>query len=577
MKVPLAEALVRSLQTAGVKSVFGVPGGYTSALLDAFSRAGVTTVRSMHEGAAAFVAAGYAQASGQLGVTFAQSGPGTTNLLTGVAAAFMDGVPMLVLASQSPLAEYAQDGHQEARGIGRMLDQLEIFRTVAGELYRPPSATAALRCVRQAISLAMADRTPAVIDLAVDVAGAPVEFTDLEANQFMSRAHAVDHDAVAQIAKMIETARRPVLLLGDKVSHRGCTTDVAKICEEHDVAAVCADFAKGVLPEDHPLFAGVLGQSGHESAAALVRESDLVIALGARMSVQTTIGYEAGLFKRLVQVDERASEIARNYSVELGVISHIPGFLNALRLKLGGRGADRGLRARVAELRSAHATYAEAITRRSEMNTPTALRVLRECLPRETMIAGDCGLNLQYLKRHFPVYAPDGFFNLYGLAAMGAALPVGLGVKLARPTTPVVSIIGDGGIMVYPGELAVAAELGAPLVTVVMNNCGYLQVGDRLQRYFGTRNGCTLPSIDFVKMAESMGVPARRANDASELVAATDWALAQATPTLIDVTIKGDDLLDMTLPQTRALQDRLFKRDPLRPPWPFPPRTDTSE
>ncbi|HTL33409.1 MAG TPA: thiamine pyrophosphate-binding protein [Kofleriaceae bacterium] len=570
VKVPLADALVRTLHVAGVKCVFGVPGGYTSALLDALSRSGLRTIRSMHEGAAAFVAAGHAQASGQLAVTFAQSGPGTTNLLTGVAAAFMDGVPMLVLASQAPADEYAQDGHQEARGVGRMIDQLEVFRTASGQLYRPPTAKAALRCVRQAVSLALADRTPTVIDLAVDVAGLPVEITDLTANQFVTRAQAVDLDAVARVATMIREARSPVLLLGDKMAHRDCTSELAKLSEEHDVAVVCVDFAKGALPEDHPMFAGVLGQSGHESAAELVRESDLVIALGSRMSVQTTVGYEQGLFRRLVQIDERASEIARNYHVELGAVSHLPGFLRQLLLALGARGAERGLRARVAELRSKHATYAEEITRRKELNTPTALRVVRERLPRETLITGDCGLNLQYLKRHFPVYAPDGFFNLYGLAAMGSALPVGVGVKLARPTTPVVAIIGDGGIMVYPGELAVVAELGLPLVTIVMNNRGYVQVGDRLDRYFGTRNACTLPLVDFVKMAESMGVAARRAADPSALAEAVDWALAQTTPTLIDVTIEGDNLLDMTLPQTRALQDRLFKREPLRPPWPFP-------
>jgi thiamine pyrophosphate-dependent acetolactate synthase large subunit-like protein len=124
--------------------------------------------------------------------------------------------------------------------------------------------------------------------------------------------------------------------------------------------------------------------------------------------------------------------------------------------------------------------------------------------------------------------------------------------------------------MVYPGELAVAAELGANLVTIVMNNRGYLQVGDRLERYFGTRHGCGLPEVDFVKMAESMGVLARRAEDPASLADVVDWALAQTRPALIDVTITGDNLLDMTLPQTRVLQDKLFKRDPLRPPWPFP-------
>ena len=481
MKITMAEAMVRSLQAAGADCAFGVPGGYTSSLLDALDRSGMRTVRGMHEGGAAFMSAGYTQASGKLGVTFGQSGPGITNLVTGVAAAFMDSVPMVVIASAAPVGEYAKDGHQESRGIGLMLDQLEMFRTMARQLYRPPNPLAALRSLRQAVSLAVAERTTTVIDLGVDLANAQLEMTDLEGRNFVARSEAIDVDAVEQVAELIRTAKLPVLLIGDKIAHRGATLDLLKLCE-HDIAVVCADFAKGVIPEDHPMFAGVLGQSGHESAAEIVREADVVIALGARLSVQTTVGFEEGLFKRLIQVDEEASEIARHYAVDLGVVSNLPRFVRALAQRLT-EPADRGMRAKIAALRTKHAVYGEDITRRDEMNTPTALRVLRERLPREALICGDCGLNLQYLKKHFPIYAPDGFFNLYGLAAMGAAIPVSLGVKLARPDEPVVAVIGDGGMMVYPGELAVAAELGLNTITVVMNNRGYLQVGDRLQNY----------------------------------------------------------------------------------------------
>jgi len=569
LSLTVAEALVRTISVAGVRCAFGVPGGYTSNILDALERSGMRTIRCMHEGSAAFAAAGYAQASGELGVTFAQSGPGVTNLATGVAAAFMDSVPMLVVASQASLGDYGRDGHQECRGIGRSIDQLELFRTMAHQLYRPPTAVTAMRSIRQAVSVALTERAPTVIDLAVDLSSSRIDFEDLEPHQFVVRSHPVDHDAVQQVTRMMRAARRPVLLLGDKIAHRGATADIANICEEQDVAVVCADFAKGVLPENHALFAGVLGQSGHESAAELVRESDLVIALGTRMSLQTTISFEPGLFKRLVQIEEQASEIARHYSIELGAVSDLRGFVRALRIQLGDGGIDRGARERVAALRAKHAVYDEDISRRAELNTPSALRVLRERLPRETLIAGDCGLNLQYLKRHFPIVAPDGFFNLYGLAAMGAAVPLSIGVKLARPTTPVVAIIGDGGMMVYPGELAVAAELGLNTITVVMNNRGYLQVGDRLANYFGTRNGCTMPHIDFVQLAAAMGCGARRVDERAELASAIEWALAETRPTLIEVMTEGDDLYDMTMPQTRAAQDKWFKRDPLVPPWPF--------
>ena len=266
--------------------------------------------------------------------------------------------------------------------------------------------------------------------------------------------------------------------------HRGASAELLALCEEQEVPVATVDFAKGAIPEDHPLSLGVLGSCGHESAESYFEHADLVIALGTRMSSQTTLDFDVATFPNLVHIDEIAEEPGRNMPLRLGIVSNLAAAAAALRVASGER-FQRGSAERVRALRERHHVYATLkIACRRAGQSPAVLVAMRKVLPRETLVVGDSGLTLQYLKHFFPVYSADGFYALYSMAPMGSGLPLAIGVQLARPDDVVLCVIGDGGTLVHLSELAVAAHYGLPLIVVIINNNGYKQVGDRMAKYW---------------------------------------------------------------------------------------------
>ena len=253
----------------------------------------------------------------------------------------------------------------------------------------------------------------------------------------------------------------------------------------------------------------------------------------------------------MIQIDEIAADLGRNFPLELGILGDIGPSVIALREALAGHAIDRPVEQRVAACRRKYQTYAEPLAtegRGDELGTAHALHVVRQHVPREALVCGDSGLNLQYLKRFFPVLAPDGFFCFYGWAAMGSGLPVAIGVQAARPDAVVVLVIGDGGFLVHTGELQVMAEYKLPVVCVVLNNAGYQQVAMYMDRYVGSTYGCPIQEIDAAKIAESFGCEGYRARTSNELAHAIDAAVANRRPAVIDVKVTGENLDDLLLP-----------------------------
>lgn len=559
---------MRSLIREGVDTAFGVAGGYLSAFLDAMRRSGGRVVTNLHEGAAGFAAAGYTMACGKLGVVYTQSGPGVTNAVTGVAAAFMDSVPQLLLATQAPTNLYGRDGHQETTGATFGIDQLDLYRSAAALCLRPPTGDAMIRSARRAFAATQVRRSTAVLEVGADLWMQRVDHDDLAPEQYRPMSSPVDVAAIEQVAALLRAARAPALLVGHRAVHRGTAAELVALCEEQDLPCATVDYAKGAIPEDHALSLGVLGSCGHESAARYFQEADLVIALGTRMSTQTTFDFDAARFPSLVHIDEIAEEPGRNLPLRLGIVSDLPGAVRALRAAAGPP-VQRGSAPRVRALRREHHVYV-APGDRPPTSTPAVLAAIREVAPRGTLVTGDSGLTLQYLKHFFPVHAADGFFALYSLAPMGSGLPLGIGVQLARPDEPVLCVIGDGGALVHLSELAVAAHYGLPLVTIVINNDGYKQVGDRMERYQTQAYGCALPPVDFLAAARACGCDAYQAHDAEGAAAAVRTALDRRKAALVEIKVTGDNLFDITPERIRQWWDRMFQSTAGSADWPFP-------
>ena len=516
------------------------------------------------------MASGYTMASGKLGGVFAQSGPGVTNTITGIGAAFMDSVPQVILGTQAPLGHFAKNGHQECRGFGRSFSQLDSIQPLVAQTYSPPTAGSAVTCARQACALALSKRTTTYLELPADILGKQVEITDLKREQFIPENQAVDLNAVRRITDLIADSNSPVFLFGDNLIHRGLTEQLRVLVEENNIGFVTTDFAKGVVPEDSPMCGGIMSISGKEHTRQLVENSDLVVAIGARLSVQSTLNFSADLYKRLVEIDEDPANLNHHYPTLFSASSYLPGFINALTLKVSKKGKNDPILKQIKEKEEKIRNLNHFEMRTSKTFTTTnVLRALRQKLPRDINVVGDSGLNLQFLKRDFPIYKPDGFYNLYGLAAMGAALPLAAGVALAKPNDLTVCVIGDGGILVYLSELALVKELNLRLAVIVINNIGYRQVGDRLKRYYAIDGGCELPQIDLIAAAGSLGINGVRVDNMEKLKSAMDSNLMDKGPVLIEVIVENDSLYDITPPHLQKLHDQLFYKGEDKSIWPF--------
>jgi acetolactate synthase I/II/III large subunit len=557
-----ADAIVRTLkEEEQVEIVFGICGGYLFWLLHAFDKAGVRTIPSRHEGAAAFMAAAYAQASGRLGVVFGQ-GPGATNLMTGVASAYCESTPLLAIASQAPQANYAGDAHQEATGSNMGIDQADAFRPLVREVFRCPSSTSALRTLRRALAIAHGERGPVMIEWPANILGEEGTFEPVPSHVTRAEPRRVDVEGVAELAALIAKAARPVLVIGSRATHRGLASDLRALVEQASLPFGVTDFAKGIIPEDHPLCLGVLGPSGHESLHTYLESADLVITLGARLDSKSTMNYTTGMFPNLVQIDEIAAEIGRSLPLKLGILGDIPATTRALADALRSHTVERPAATWAAEARKKHRTYNDplALEPANEMTSPSVIHALRECMPRETLVVGDSGMNLSFLKRFFPVFAPDGFYCFYGFAAMGSGLPVAMGVQIARPDDVVMLVIGDGGLLVHIGELQVMAEYNLPVVIVCLNNASYWQVEAYMQFATGSKYGCPIQEIDAAAIARSFGCEGYTVRSLAELATATKKAVAKRRPTVIDVKVTGDKLEDVMLARSVAMVSKNYGR-----------------
>jgi acetolactate synthase-1/2/3 large subunit len=384
----------------------------------------------------------------------------------------------------------------------------------------------------------------------------------------------VDIAGVARIAAALTAARQPVLVVGNKLMHLRAGEDIVAVCERYAMPFTTVDYAKGVVPEDHPLALGVLGQAGHASVTDYLREADLVLLAGVRMTHATTIRYSPEFFKNAVYITDDPREIGRVLPARDGLVGCPRATLRALAEAGRSARTGRDVRARIAELRAQHQVY-DAASERAE-TTPLRLarvfRVLRESVPRDTLIVSDVGLNALALKRHFPVYAADGFYALYAMAAMGSGLPMSLGVQLARPDAKVVSVIGDGGFLVYLGELSVAAQHGLPVVTIVLKDNQWSSVGDRQQAFYGHRYGTTIYNGDYAKLAESFGCLGYHVENGEQLARALERALAARRPTVIEVDVDPTEMMtDYLAPQLTSFFSEVYGGAKAKvDTWPFP-------
>ena len=530
-----AQALVESLERAGVEVVFGYPGGNVLDIFDALPEGRFDFVLGRHEQGCVHMADGYARALGRPGVVVVTSGPGLTNTITGLGTANMDGVPMVLVCGQVPLDQIGTDAFQEADTTG-------LTRAVSKHNFLVHSADEIPETVAQAFYIATHGKPgPVVIDIPRDIQEA---FTAAQyPERVVLRSYHPEVTAstsqVNRLAKLLNEAKRPVIYAGGGVIAAEAAEDVRSLAHKAGVPVATTLMGIGSTDADDPLALGLAGLHGTYVANAAIANADVILALGVRFNDRVT-GKVAKYAKKakIVHVDCDPASINKNVSVHLGIVADVKDLLATVNSRI--RPAERAeWRASVAAWRGTKSVAAPKS--KGALSPADVVASVARVSRGDERIVTDVGQHQVWAAKGFPHRLPRHFISSGGMGTMGFGIPAAIGVAIAKPGERVVAVLGDGGAQMTAEELIVAAERKLPIAFIVFRN-GALGLVRQMQRrekggrYFAT----DLKSPDFVKLAAAYGVRSVRAADAKSLDAAVAKALKAHGPTLIEVEVEKE-------------------------------------
>jgi len=536
-----SRALIKALEREGVDVVFGIPGGAIMPVYDELLNSGLRHVLARHEQSAAHMADGYARASGRVGVCMATSGPGATNLLTGVATAYLDSTPLVAITGQVPTHMMGRDAFQEIDAVG-------IYTHVTKYSFQPQRPEEIPWTVRAAFFLASTGRTgPVHIDLPKDVQTGEAEMAFPDAVEIRGYRPRVPPDpaAVARALDMLLESERPIILAGGGVIKSGAHDYLLQLAESALIPVASTLMGKGAIPEDHPLALGLVGMHGTVQANKLVNEADLILAIGVRFSDRTTMevrGFAPDA--RIVHFDVDPTEVSKNVRASHAVIGDLRSSLKLLlemfreRARTGNWGAWRR---RVNEVSSEWRD--RILGTKSEFSPPYLLKAMREVLPPGAIVATEVGQNQMWAALYFRALRPRTFITSGGLGTMGFGFPAAIGAKAARPDVPVVDIAGDGSFMMTMNSLATSIDEKLPVIVVILNNSSLGMVAQWQRLFYNRRYAATLfgANPDFVRLAESFGAEGVRVYSLDEFRSALARAMRTEVTTVIDVPIHPEE------------------------------------
>jgi acetolactate synthase-1/2/3 large subunit len=534
-----AQLLWHALLGEGVTTVFGYPGGVVLPAYDALLETPIRHVLVRHEQGAVHMADGFARASGRVGVALATSGPGATNMVTGMATAMLDSSPIVCITGQVTSAVLGTDAFQETdiTGITMPITKHNYLVTEAGTI---------LDSVHEAFFLARSGRPgPVHIDVTKDalVGHAAVREPRPPACHARHALPPLDHAALERATEMIRHAHQPVILAGHGATISGAEDTVRAIAERCQIPVAVTLLGLGAFPCDHPLYLGMMGMHGTAWANQSIQEADLLLAFGMRFDDRVT-GRTAKFAPRAwrIHVDIDPSEIDKNVRADLALVGDLRQVLDALLPQLPPAEHRHWLDHVNARK---HAARTHEILRRpasGPLRGPEVIDALRRTTGGNALIVADVGQNQMWTAQYYPPSGPRQLITSGGLGTMGFALPAAIGARLARPDGAVWAVAGDGGFQMTMAELATLQQEQLDVKIAILNN-GYLGMVRQWQELFydGRTETSRLSSPDFVRLAGAYGIPALRIEERAEL----DDALARAHATpgavLVELRIAPED------------------------------------
>jgi acetolactate synthase-1/2/3 large subunit len=538
-----AKALIHALEKEGVDVVFGLPGGANLPIYDALVGANLRHILVRHEQSAAHMADGYARIKRNAGVCFATSGPGATNIITGIATAYADSSPIVAVTGQVPLAMIGKDAFQETDIIG-------IANPCTKYSFQPRAAGEIPEAVKKAFFIAESGRPgPVLVDIPKDVqqATAEMKFPDLIKVRGYNPVVDADLSELGRAVDLLFKAERPIIMAGGGVILSGAFSELQALAELLMIPVVTTFKGKGAFPENHPLAMGPIGMHGHAEANKIILEADLILAIGARFSDRSVGRFdEFGKGINIVHMDIDPAEIGKNKSVDVAIVGDVRSSLRTLVKMLSKKVAkkrdpDNPWLKRRKELIQYYSETLKDYPR--EITAKKSLKKLRELLPPNAIVTTEVGQCQMWASLYFDVIAPGTFFSSTGLGTMGFGFPASIGAKAARPSVPVVDIAGDGSFNMTENSLAVSVLDKLPVIVFLMNNymLGMVAQWQRTfysRRYSGVhQHNCP----DYIKIAEAYGAQGIRAQSMQELEKAIKSAIKGDMATVIDIPIDPDE------------------------------------
>lgn len=541
------KALLEALKKENVSTIFGIPGGSTLPLYDELCQFDIRHILCAHEQSAAHMADGYARASGKTGVCLATSGPGATNLVTGIATAYIDSSPIVALTGQVARPMIGKDSFQETDIIG-------ITTPITKHSFQPLHASEIPKVVKEAFYIAATGRPgPVLIDLPKDVQIETSEMTfpkEVKIRGYHPQIK-ISSDQIRNAVQLILKSKKPILLAGGGIHISKAYQELFELSNMLQAPVATSLMGKGVFPENHPLSLGLVGMHGSPEANRLVMDSDLVIAVAFRFSDRTTGNVEEFcLDSKMIHIDIDDAEIEKNRYVDIAVVGDAREILQEIMQQLltSNKKERNDWVKRVVAVKESLKPFIEK--HYDGFKPPAILRALREVLPDNAIVTTEVGQNQMWAALYFKVITPRSFISSGGLGTMGFGFPASLGVKVAVPDSVVVDIAGDGSFCMTSNSLATAVSEKIPVIILVLDNQRLGMVA-QWQRLFYDRRcfAVHLQNPDFIKLARAYGADGMLVQDLTELRKAVKDAIKNDVPTVIDVPISPEeDVMPMVPP-----------------------------
>ena len=535
MQLTGSEILVECLKEQGCDTIFGYPGGSVLNIYDELYRHKdeINHVLTSHEQGAAHAADGYARATGKVGVCLATSGPGATNLVTGIATAHMDSVPMVAITGNVTVPLLGKDSFQE-------VDIAGITMPITKHNFIVKDVNKLADTLRRAFTIAKTGRPgPVLVDIAKDVTANKAEYTKVVPEEVKRVSETIENEDVKKVLKLIHKSQKPVIFVGGGAVLSEAEKELAEFVKKVDAPVTDTLMGKGAFDGENPYYTGMLGMHGTKTANLSVTQCDLLIAIGVRFSDRVT-GNVKKFAKdaKIVQIDIDPAEINKNVIVDQSIIGDVREVLKVVNAQLEKQDHSQWIE-HVMEMKKAYPlTY-----HKEKLSGPYIIETLYELTKGDAIITTEVGQHQMWAAQFYKYKYPRTFLTSGGLGTMGYGLGACIGAKYGCPNKTVVNIAGDGCFRMNMNEIATAARYNVPIIEIIFNNHVLGMVRQWQNLFYGERYSYTVlkDKLDYVKVAEAMGATAFRITDKNEVETTLRKALEINGPVVIECVLDCDD------------------------------------